>query len=229
MEVCNIVPVSEALYSIREIHSTSLREEAARLIRTAILFGEMLPGPVYSVPQLAKRLGVSATPVREAVLDLVNAGMVESVRNRGFRVVPTTHLDMREILELRLLIEPPLISRLAGELSAAHIRELRSLVSEGTAIAAEGDLSGWASLDTRFHETLLLLAGNGRATKFILELRNQMRLSGSRARADAEALRVYAEEHERILEALERGDKPAASDELAAHLDWVRLEGGQDS
>ncbi|HSA52260.1 MAG TPA: GntR family transcriptional regulator, partial [Yinghuangia sp.] len=64
----------------------SLREQVARAIRAALVAGEMRPGVVYSAPGLATRFGVSATPVREALLDLAKDGLVEPVRNKGFRV-----------------------------------------------------------------------------------------------------------------------------------------------
>ena len=65
----------------------SLREQVAQALRGALVAGEMRPGTVYSAPALATRFGVSATPVREAMLDLAKEGLVEAVRNKGFRVV----------------------------------------------------------------------------------------------------------------------------------------------
>jgi len=69
------------------IERPSLRGEAVRRIRAAIIYGEIAPQEIHSAPALAARMGVSVTPVREALLELTSRGMVEQVRNRGFRVV----------------------------------------------------------------------------------------------------------------------------------------------
>ena len=68
----------------------SLREQVTSALRAAVISGEMRPGVVYSAPSLAARFRVSATPVREALLDLVKEGLVVSVRNKGFRVTEVT-------------------------------------------------------------------------------------------------------------------------------------------
>lgn len=64
-------------------------------LRAALVAGEMVPGVTYSAPVLAERFGVSATPVREAMLDLINEGMIVAVPNKGFRIVETTDQDLR--------------------------------------------------------------------------------------------------------------------------------------
>ncbi|HLH46617.1 MAG TPA: GntR family transcriptional regulator, partial [Acidimicrobiales bacterium] len=79
----------------------SLREGVADALRAAVVSGEMRPGVVYSVPSLAAQFGVSPTPVREAMLDLLKEGLVESVRNKGFRVTEVTDAQLDEITGLR--------------------------------------------------------------------------------------------------------------------------------
>src|ERR671911_3059487 len=84
---------------------TSLREQVADALRAAVVSGEMKPGHVYSAPALAAQFGVSATPVREAMLDLAKEGLVEAVRNKGFRVTALSGRDLDELTEIRRLIE----------------------------------------------------------------------------------------------------------------------------
>ena len=69
------------------VSAPSLREQARQVIRGLVITGQMQPDQLYSVPRLAAELGVSATPVREALLDLEREGLLEAERNRGFRVV----------------------------------------------------------------------------------------------------------------------------------------------
>ena len=82
---------------ISAVRSDSLREQVTRALEAAVVAGELQPGVIYSAPTLAERFHVSATPVREAMLDLVGEGMVEAVRNRGFRVVEVSEADLDQI------------------------------------------------------------------------------------------------------------------------------------
>lgn len=79
---------------MRTLKQTNLREQAKEVIRAGIIGGELVPGQVYSATTLSGRLGVSQTPVREAMLDLANDGLVEPVRNRGFRVMTVADADL---------------------------------------------------------------------------------------------------------------------------------------
>ena len=95
------------LDSLLQIEKISHRDRIGAALRAAIVSGAMEPGVVYSAPSLAVRFGVSATPVREAMLDLVREGLVETVANKGFRATEMADSDLDEISELRLLLEPP--------------------------------------------------------------------------------------------------------------------------
>src|SRR5919199_1566442 len=78
----------------------SHRERVADALRAALIAGELRPGEVYSAPGLAARFGVSATPVREAMLDLVREGLVDTVPNKGFRVRDLSDRELDEITEM---------------------------------------------------------------------------------------------------------------------------------
>src|ERR1700690_3769887 len=83
----------------------NLREQVLQHVRAEIISGQSVPGMMYSVPTLAEELGVSTTPVREALLELARNGLIEPVRNRGFRVVEPTLEDLHELFEVRELLE----------------------------------------------------------------------------------------------------------------------------
>src|SRR4029453_12904919 len=89
------------------ISAPSLREQARQVIRGLVITGQMRPDQLYSVPRLAAELGVSATPVREALLDLEREGLLEAERNRGFAVVSLSLGDLNDIFAVRLLLEGP--------------------------------------------------------------------------------------------------------------------------
>ena len=94
--------------------ATSLRDQALRAIRAGIIAGEIEAGEVVSVRVLAARLGVSATPVREAVLSLAKDGLLVPIRNKGFRVPVLSDQDLLEILGVRLMLEVPALVQLAA-------------------------------------------------------------------------------------------------------------------
>src|SRR6266699_5127733 len=101
--------------SFESVLTSSLREQVRRIIRGRIIAGDIVPGAIYSIPQFAALLGVSATPVREAVLDLGNQDLVEGVRNRGFRVPDLTERDIDEVVQLRLMLEVPAVIAIAKD------------------------------------------------------------------------------------------------------------------
>src|SRR5689334_17984447 len=107
-------PADEAMP--KQLNRLSLREQARQAIRTSVITGELDEGKLYSVGDLAAELGVSATPIREALGDLEQHGLVRIVRNRGFMVIPVTTRDLDEIFEVRLLLEVPAVERLTGQL-----------------------------------------------------------------------------------------------------------------
>ncbi|ETK38146.1 GntR family transcriptional regulator [Microbispora sp. ATCC PTA-5024] len=193
----------------------SLRERVAEGIRDALAAGEMRPGVVYSAPALAARFGVSATPVREAMLDLAKEGLVEAVRNKGFRVVELSERDVGEVMEIRRLLEVPAVAGLAGRLRGEEVEELRALAEEAAAAARDGDPLAYAAADQRFHLALLETAGNARLVEIVRDLRGRTRLFGARGGAPPSGA-----DRERLdlLDALARGDADAA-----AHIMELRL------
>jgi DNA-binding GntR family transcriptional regulator len=96
----------------------SLREQALGIIRDAITAGELAEDRIYSAAGLAKQLGMSLSPVREAMMALVTEGTVEAVPNRGFRLVTITEADLEEIIAIRVLLAVPAARSLAEADSA---------------------------------------------------------------------------------------------------------------
>lgn len=99
----------------------SLREHALRNIRNAITNGDLAEDRIYSAAGLAKQLGVSLSPVREAMMGLVTEGTVEAVPNRGFRLVPITRADLEEIIHIRTLLAGPAVENLATRRAAVAV------------------------------------------------------------------------------------------------------------
>lgn len=200
----------------------SLREQVANALRAAMISGQLQPGVVYSAPALAGTFGVSATPVREAMLDLAKEGLVEAVRNKGFRVTELSDRDLDELTELRMLIEVPTTASLAGRLTQPELAELRGLAAEIETTAAAGDLIAYLEADREFHLTLLAHSGNRHLVDLVASLRSRARLYGLDQLADTGRLVHSAREHVTLVELLERGDAEAAESLVRQHIQHVR-------
>ncbi|MBT2227351.1 GntR family transcriptional regulator [Nonomuraea sp. NEAU-A123] len=200
----------------------SLREQVAHALRAALITGEMRPGVVYSAPVLAAQFGVSATPVREAMLDLAKEGLVEAVRNKGFRVTELSDRDLDELTEIRQLIEVPTVTRLADASRAEEFERLRPVAEEIVAAAERGDLLGYVDADLRFHVELLTLSGNAHLVEVVKDLRNRARLYGLSQLSERGTLSDSAREHVALLDALKTGDTKAARTIMSEHIQHVR-------
>lgn len=209
---------------MQQLSQVSLREQALTVVRQAIVSGEVSPGEIYSASALATRLGVSNSPVREAMLTLVNQGIVEPVRNRGFRVVPISDHDLDEIGEMRRMLEIPGMVALVSRAADADIEALRPVAAEIDEAARVGDVTVFLDADRRFHLGLLTLGGNKRLVESVAQLRDQTRLYGVNTLAVEGRLSNTAPEHFEILDVLLARDAKAVERVMTRHLDHVRGE-----
>jgi DNA-binding GntR family transcriptional regulator len=198
----------------------NVRDQIAQALRASLVAGEMRPGVVYSAPTLAERFGVSPTPVREAMLDLVKEGLVTAVRNKGFRVTELSDRDLDEITEVRALIEVPTVGRVAASPEGAE--ELRPLAEAVVAAAERRDILGYIEADQVFHLELLALGGNAHLVEVVRELRHRSRLYGVPSLAERGELLPSAREHLQLLDFVTAGDAEAAETLMRHHLRHVR-------
>jgi DNA-binding GntR family transcriptional regulator len=197
---------------------TSLRSHVERALSTAIITGELVPGTLLTVPTLAAQFDVSATPVREAMLDLEGRGFVESVKNKGFRVTEVSEDTLRELAEVRQLLEPPAMERLAASFPAERAPEFAALAAQIETAAAAGDLQAYLEADTRFHIGLTRLLGNGLLVETIAELRSRTRLHGLISLVEDQRLEELSAEHSELLGHLQSGDARGAGELMRRHI-----------
>ncbi|GAX48948.1 GntR family transcriptional regulator [Streptomyces olivochromogenes] len=201
---------------------SSYRERVADALRAALIAGELRAGEVYSAPTLAARFGVSATPVREAMLDLAKEGLVDTVPNKGFRVTAVSEKQLDEYTHIRSLIEIPTTVQLATTADPVSLEALRPAAREIVTAAAAGDLIAYVEADIRFHLGLLALAGNAHLVEVVGDLRKRSRLYGLNALVEAGRLQDSAEEHLELLDALVDRDPEAVRRVMTRHLGHVR-------
>ncbi|ADU49657.1 GntR family transcriptional regulator [Intrasporangium calvum] len=206
-------------------NQANLRQQVGDALRALLITGQMRPGNLYSAPKLAAQFGVSATPVREAMLDLVSEGLVEVVRNKGFRVTELRDSDLDAMSELRSFIEVPVMGLVAAKCEgsvATEVEGLRPLARRITDAAAARDLVTYAEADIEFHGRFLALHGNEHVVQVVRELRHRSRLYGLEALAEAGVLAQLSLEHEQMVDAALRRDEEGMRRLVAQHLGHIR-------
>ena len=205
--------------SLREIKAeSSLTARVRESIREAIIDGSLEPGSLHSVKSLADIFKVSRTPVREALIDLAGADMVEFERNRGVRILETSVHDLEEILVLRILLEVPATHRAAERIDADGLSALRQELDAMVEAAENGDEPTMMQHDRRFHELINTASGNSRLTESVDSLRDLIVSRGVSTVDSTRSLPEIVAEHEGILAALASGDADAAATAMKQHL-----------
>jgi DNA-binding GntR family transcriptional regulator len=203
----------------------SLVEQAYSVLRRRILDNVYAPGHQALERPLAEELGISRTPVREALIRLANEGLVEVIPRHGMRVLPVSPSDMVEIYCVLAALEAA-----AGELiarrhpTAAQLAPLTDATQQMIKALKVSNLDAWAAADKRFHHGLLELAGNNTLMETAMALNDRMH----RARMFTLRLRPTplksAQEHMAMLDRIGAGDARGAGEACRAHLDRVCVE-----
>jgi DNA-binding GntR family transcriptional regulator len=176
-----------------------------------------MPGSMYSVPTLAASLGVSSTPVREALLELTRSGLIEPMRNRGFKVVEPTLKELRNIFDLREVLELQAATIVARK-PEKDLRGLIGLADDIARAVKTEDIMLYIEADRSFHRQLTAAAENERLTEMVMGLRDQMRLYGIKSRAGLKRQRESTAEHYKIIELATAGNVEALQILLKRHI-----------
>lgn len=187
-------------------------------LKEEIRTNRMPPGFQASEPEIAIRLGMSRTPVREALIRLEAERLVELIPRRGARVLPIKPDDMREIYEVLAALEPEAAAGLAAQKpTAEQLRPLEEATAEMEVALERGDLDAWAEADDRFHLTILELHGNQRLKAFAVALNDQVHRSRIVTLRLRERPIESTEEHREILKQLRIGSVEGARSAFRAH------------
>ncbi len=187
--------------------SISRVELVYRTLKKSILSNEFYPGYQALEPELAKSLGVSRTPVREALIRLENEQLIELIPRRGMRVIPLVPDDMREIYQVLTSLEVTAVELLARRSPQRHeLAALEQAINDMDSNLEADNREGWAEADDRFHRLLVELCGNQRLALMASSLRDQ----GHRARLVTLKLRDKPtksnKDHRDVIEAIIEGD-----------------------
>jgi DNA-binding GntR family transcriptional regulator len=205
---------------LQPLPETSLAEQAAIQIRDAIRNGRYRPGARLVERSLARELGISHIPVREALARLSEEGLVERLPRRGARVAGLTKIELEELSSLRDVLEQLVAVRVQERLTDAAFDELRGIVDRMVKAARRSDKRRVLALDREFHARLWELADH----RMLLEVVNQLRsrldvlLRDATLRRQPEEMEIHAHAHVELLEALLSGDPERAKQQMSSHV-----------
>jgi len=210
-----------------------LSEQVKEYIVNAILNGEFKPGDRIVESSLARSLGVSQAPVREAIRDLVLLGFLETEPYKGTSVRSFSREDLWEVYAVRAALEA-LAARLAtGHLTEADVKTLEGILNEMVKAGRDQDLDKMTLLDNDFHETILQISGN----KLLYQLWRTLQFGYwtiVTAKIGSFELEYLAARHGELLDALKTGDPELAMRTMRAHIEDLgkppagpELENGQ--
>jgi DNA-binding GntR family transcriptional regulator len=191
---------------------------AETALREAIVSGELLPGEDLREVQIAERLGLSRTPVREALMRLGAAGLVEITPNRGARVRVLGAKELTDIYELRAEIEAYAAAKSAGRITSDELDALDASCDRFESLLDAKDYRALVRENFAFHDTVHRASGNDRAPVVIRSLIEMPALYQTYAYYDLERRKLSARQHRAIAEALRERDGKRAAELMREHI-----------
>ncbi|MGZ4297566.1 MAG: GntR family transcriptional regulator [Solirubrobacteraceae bacterium] len=197
-------------------------EDVYERVRAAILDGELAPGAVMSQVALAEELGISRTPLREALRMLQSEGLVEGEPNRRVRVAPMTARDLEELCIMRVTLEAEALRLSVPSMTSEDIARLEGHMAEMAHYADQKDYRRWNAPHERFHRTLTEHAGE--RVNFVLRQMFDHAERYRRLHIGHGPGAWATPQHRNILDACKAGDRDKAAALLAGHLARTGLE-----
>ncbi len=207
-----------ALPPANPLSRASTAERAADMLRARIASGALAPGERLVELEISRELGVSRSPIREALLRLSEEGLVKLLPYRGAIVAPLHRERLLELLEFRLALERFAIEKLIQGGDAGALASLRGHVIEISDAIRSGDMRGAVDADMRTHRAIVDFAGNALLSRAYEGLLNQFQLYIRLTSSHYERVEDLADEHVSLLDAIERGDLVMARRVLDAHI-----------
>jgi len=199
-----------------------LSQKVYRALKMEIIKGSLKPGTKPSEGKIAEQLGVSRTPVREALKQLAVEGFVKTNPNLGVVVVEFSLEDIREVLQVRKVLEGLATSIAAKKINKAEIKKLEKIIEQMSISINNNDLLAYSDLNGEFHNLILKVCGNKRLTKICVNLSSsEHRFKIRSLRGNLERLKYSLKEHQEIVKALKKGDSIQAERLSQLHLDSI--------
>ena len=195
-----------------------LRDVVFNTLRQAILRGEMEPGERLMEIQLADKLGVSRTPIREAIRKLELEGLVIMIPRKGAEVAHITEKDMRDVLEVRAALEELAATLACRNVTPERIEELKMANKRFEAAIISKDVVAIVDADVNFHDIIYAMTDNQRLIQIINNLREQMYRYRVEYLKDERNYPTLMREHSEIVEGLMTKDKGRVTEAMHKHV-----------
>ena len=195
-----------------------LRDVVFNTLRQAILTGELKPGERLMEIHLANKLGVSRTPVREAIRMLELEGLVKMIPRRGALVADISQKELRDVLEVRNALEQLAIELACERITKEQIDELKVNVAEFKRVTRTKDVTKLAQIDVEFHDIIFNATDNRRLIQMLNNLREQMYRFRFEYLKDSDVYEGLIEEHIQVIKNLEERDVENARKNISYHI-----------
>lgn len=195
-----------------------LRDVVFHTLREAILKGELKPGERLMELQLAAKLGVSRTPIREAIRMLEQEGLAVTVPRRGAEVAKMTEKDMEDVLQIREVLDELAVSLACRKMTEEQLDALRQTMNEFVEYTKTGDVKKIAGADVKFHDIIYQSTGNPKLVSILNNLREQMYRYRVEYLKDEGIYPALIREHSEIAEGLSDKDLPKVTAAMHEHV-----------
>ncbi len=196
-----------------------LRDVVFNTLRQAILIGELKPGERLMELHLAERLGVSRTPIREAIHKLEREGLVTIVPRRGAEVAQITEKSMNDVLEVRRALDALCVELACDRITEEELADLKAACDRFEQCVRTGDSKRIAQADVALHDIIVRATGNQRLIQLVNNLSEQMYRYRFEYIKDSSQHKTLVEEHRIIYQSIVRKDKKTAAEAARTHID----------
>jgi DNA-binding GntR family transcriptional regulator len=200
-----------------------LREIAYERLKDALQHANLTPGEPLSENQLSRWLGISRTPVREALQQLAQEGLVQVIPGRAITVASRSLKDVLDVVHIRSLLEPELIRLVAESATPQQIATLQDTIEKMEEAVRNDDYSAWSKADNVFHDTLNESCPNQLLGETSVLMRNRVHhIANADSKVNPARLASCTAEHREIVDAVAARDGKAAEEAVRRHLDALR-------
>jgi DNA-binding GntR family transcriptional regulator len=200
-----------------------LREFAYESLKDAIRHADVPPGYPLSETRISKILGVSRTPVREALQQLSQEGLVQVIPGRAVTIASRSIRDVLNVVHVRLLLEPEMMRLVTDSISSTQLDTLCQALSNMEKALANNDQEDWSEADTVFHETLSEACPNKLLGEIVVQMRNRVHhLANVDSQTNPSRLEACTAEHREIVDAIAAKNAPAAADAMRNHINKLQ-------
>ena len=205
----------------------SLRDRVYEYVKGQIIEGNITPSDTLTEVSLSKQMGISRTPVREALHYLEKEGLLAALPKKGYKVRKIHRQELEEICEIRCALESLAIKWAIKRITAEQLRALEENIYSAQRKTDEGDMLSFTTLDGEFHEMVAQASGNQQLVDIILSLRNDMIRSRFQG-LNKEGIKRALQGHHNIFKCLADKDASCAETAIRGHLEDLKRDSGED-